>query len=77
MGGAAPELTPWLLDEYGVDASSIGSTGGASSGAGARVYPVDGKRTLAGDGSQARFPLASVTGNVALALDTVDRKSNV
>ncbi len=73
VGGAAPELTPWLLDEYGVDASSIGSTGGASSGAGARVYPVDGKRTLAGDGSQARFPLASVTGNVALALDTVPR----
>jgi hypothetical protein len=72
-GGAAPELTTWVLDEYGVDPGSFAATGGASSGAGARVYAVDGRRTLAGDGSEARFPLASVSGKVALELDTVPR----
>ena len=73
VGGAAPTLSPWLLDEYGLDTQSFGSTGGASSGAGARVYTVTGKRTLAGDGSQARFPLAEVDGKVAVQLETVPR----
>ena len=73
VGGAAPTLSTWVLDEYGVDSASFAATAGASSGAGARVYPVEGKRTLAGDGSQARFPLGSVTGGVALSLDTVPR----
>ncbi len=73
VGGAAPELAAWVLDEYGVDPGSFAASGGASSGAGARVYVVEGKRTLAGDGSEARFPLATASGAVTLSLDTVPR----
>lgn len=73
VGGAVPKLSPWILDENGVDAGSLVVTGAASSGAGARIFKVEGRRTIAGDGSEARIPLMSQQAPTTLSLATVPR----
>ena len=73
VGGAAPQLNAWILDESGVDAGSLAVSGAAASGAGARVFDVEGRRTIAGDGSQASIPLTSQKAPTVLSLATVPR----
>lgn len=74
VGGAAPVLAAWVLDESGVDASQFSDGGGARTGAGARMLDVQGRRTIAGDGSEARLPLTAGTFPTVLSLTTVPRK---
>lgn len=74
VGGAAPELSAWILDESGVDGASLAVQGSARSGAGALTVAVPGKRSIAGDGSEARIPLSSRTAPTTLSLTTVPRE---
>jgi len=73
VGGAAPDLDAWVLDESGVDPRSLGAGGGVASGAGARIFEVEGRRTIAGDGSQADIPLTETHAPTVLSLTTVPR----
>lgn len=73
VGGAAPTLTPWVLDERGVDPGSLVVTTGQSGGSGARVFPVEGRRTIAGDGSEARIPIEAREATARLSLATAPR----
>ncbi len=73
VGGAAPILSEWVLDENGVDASQFNDGGQKSSGAGAMVMDVLGRRTIAGDGSEARLPLTSGSFPTVVSLTTAPR----
>lgn len=73
VGGAAPVLSEWILDESGVDSSQFNDGGMKSSGAGAMVLDVQGRRTIAGDGSEARIPLTSGTFPTVVSLTTAPR----
>lgn len=73
LGGAAPALGSWVLDESGVDPYAFAQSGAARSGAGAMVLDAPGKRTIAGDGSQARIPLGGSAAPTALSLSAVPR----
>ncbi|MDP2307531.1 MAG: mucoidy inhibitor MuiA family protein [Pseudomonadota bacterium] len=74
VGGAAPVLEAWVLDEGGVDASQFGDAGGVRTGAGAMMLDVQGRRTIAGDGSESRLPLTSGTFPTVVSLTTVPQK---
>lgn len=74
VGGAAPVLTEWVIDEGGVDQSQFAESGLKRSGAGAMVLKVPGRRTIAGDGSEARIPLSSGTFPTVVSLTTVPRR---
>ena len=73
LGGSAPVLNTWVLDEGGVDPYAFGQTGAARTGAGAMVLDAPGRRTIAGDGSQARIPLTTSAAPASLVLSTVPR----
>lgn len=73
VGGAAPTLQTWVLDESGVDPRSLGAGGGVATGAGARTFVVEGKRSIAGDGSRANIPLTEARVPTTLSLTTVPR----
>jgi len=73
VGGAAPTLGAWVLDEAGVNPASLQVGGGVSQGSGARVFPVEGRRTIAGDGSESRIPLEARDVAARFSLQTVPR----
>ncbi len=73
-GGTAPTLAAWVLDESGMDASQFTASSGERTGAGAQMLDVAGRRTIAGDGSEARIPLSAGTFPTVVSLTTVPRR---
>ncbi len=73
VGGSAPRLDPWVIDESGVSSAAFAESGAARTGAGALVMDVPGRRTIAGDGSEARIPLTAGQFPTVLSLTTVPR----
>ncbi len=73
VGGAAPVLSPWVIDESGVDAYSLAAPGGVRTGAGAIVFDPPGKRSIAGDGSATRITIAATALPTTVSLSTVPR----
>ena len=73
-GGTAPTLAAWVLDESGMDASQFTASSGERTGAGAQMLDVAGRRTIAGDGSEARIPLSAGIFPTVVSLTTVPRR---
>ncbi|MBM4366186.1 MAG: mucoidy inhibitor MuiA family protein [Deltaproteobacteria bacterium] len=73
VGGAVPDLSPWIIDESGVDAYSLAAPGGVRTGAGAMVFDPPGKRSIAGDGSATRITIAATQLPTSVSLGTVPR----
>ncbi len=73
VGGAAPTVNAWVLDEHGSGVGGLVVANGQSGGAGARVFPVEGRRSIAGDGSEVRIPLTAQEAPASFSLATVPR----
>ncbi len=66
-------LASWIIHESGIDAYALTAPGGVRTGAGAMVFDAQGRRSIAGDGSETRIPLASASLPTQIALATVPR----
>lgn len=73
VGGAAPVLSAWIVDESGVDPYALTAQGGVRTGAGAMVFDAVGLRSIAGDGSETRIPLSTTRLPTTTHLATVPR----